>query len=64
MSWHLAISNGIKGLLNLYGCPFGALVEFLPASLIQKETTSKMAPNTIPGISIGYYEDINGLRKD
>ena len=30
--------------------PFGALVEFLPSSHIQKETTSKMAPNTISGI--------------
>ena len=44
--------------------PFGALVEFLPSSHIQKETTSKMAPNTIPGICIGYDEDINGLSKD
>ena len=44
--------------------PFGALLEFLPSSHIQKETTSKMAPNTIPRISIGYYEDINGLSKD
>ena len=44
--------------------PFGALIEFLPASHIQTETTSKMAPNTIPGIFICYYEDINGLSKN
>ena len=44
--------------------PFGALIGFLPSSHIQKETTSKIAPNTIPGIFIGYYEDINGLSKD
>ena len=44
--------------------PFGALIEFLPSSPIQKETTSKIAPNTIPGTFIGYYEDIHGLSKD
>ena len=44
--------------------PFGALVEFLPASHIRKETTSKTAPNTNPGIVMCYYEDNNGLSND
>ena len=44
--------------------PFGAYIEFLPSSRIAAEATSKMAPKTIPGIFIGYYENVRGMTQD
>ena len=43
---------------------FGAYVEFLPSSRFAAEATPKMAPKTIPGIFIGYYENVHGMTKD
>ena len=44
--------------------PFGAYVECLPSSRIAAESTPKIAPKTIPGIFIGYSENVHGMTED
>ena len=44
--------------------PFGALVEFGPNSRFAKDDSGPMFPKTVPGIFIGYHEDIHGITND
>jgi len=48
-----------KGIFSGLLVPFGSLVDFLPTPPIRREQ-AKMAPNALPGIFLGYWQNPGG----